>query len=668
MDKKSKEIKRKRSIRTRLTSWFLIVSIIPILIVSFVIQKINSDIIIEKEELSMQSYIDSKAQSVDQWFNAQLSEMEVAFKSDILKSMDIERIIPYLQMLEERSDVFETMFAIDTKGTVIAHSKPESIGQDYSDRNYVPIALDGASNYSDVLVSKATGNRIVVAATPIEDENGKIIGVLAGSANFEILVDSLLTDESKKDLQLTLIDGQGTIQVSANTELIGVNVNESELNEQYATILNNSSQQSGIHHIQEKQDNYLIASTPIVSVGFGLSVQVPESVILSETNSIQMTTYLIIAITAILIVIISFIIVRSITKPIISVTNRMNVVASGDLSIEPLAIKSRDELGELSNNFNIMVVNIKQLVTEIRTASEQVASSSEQLTASSEETAQSTEQVSASIQSIASNSESQAIITDEAKQVVTEISHGIARISSNIQETNTIAEEAVIAAKNGSQVIDNSINQMQFVEKKTTKASNTIHALGKKSTEIGDIISVITNIADQTNLLALNAAIEAARAGEYGKGFAVVAEEVRKLAEQSSQASGQIRELINEIQSEIDASIKAINEGSFAVNDGKAFVEKAGVEFEKIATAISNVSIQTQNILEESKKINDHSIKMVDDMSYITTITIEAKQNTQEIAYASAEQIGTMEEIAASANTLALMADELKQAAQAFKL
>ncbi|CAM5224003.1 Methyl-accepting chemotaxis sensory transducer with Cache sensor OS=Ureibacillus acetophenoni OX=614649 GN=SAMN05877842_103159 PE=3 SV=1 [Ureibacillus acetophenoni] len=104
------------------------------------------------------------------------------------------------------------------------------------------------------------------------------------------------------------------------------------------------------------------------------------------------------------------------------------------------------------------------------------------------------------------------------------------------------------------------------------------------------------------------------------------------------------------------------------MNDGKAFVEKAGVEFEKIATAISNVSIQTQNILEESKKINDHSIKMVDDMSYITTITIEAKQNTQEIAYASAEQIGTMEEIAASANTLALMADELKQAAQAFKL
>ncbi len=197
---------------------------------------------------------------------------------------------------------------------------------------------------------------------------------------------------------------------------------------------------------------------------------------------------------------------------------------------------------------------------------------------------------------------------------------------------------------------------------------NTINALGKKSNEIGDIISVITNIADQTNLLALNAAIEAARAGEYGKGFAVVAEEVRKLAEQSSQASGQIRDLINQIQLEITASINAINEGSFAVNDGKSLVEQAGLEFDKIASAISNVSIQMHNILEESAKIDDHSNKMVDDIINLTTISNEAKRNTQEIAYASAEQNGTMEEIAASANTLALMADELKQAAQVFKI
>ncbi|SOC37354.1 methyl-accepting chemotaxis protein [Ureibacillus acetophenoni] len=668
MGGKSQGSKSKRSIRTRFMAWFLIVAILPLLIVSFVIQKINSNIIIEKEQQSMESLVESKAQSVDQWFIAQMSEMEIASKSDIMKSMDVERIIPYLQMLEVRSDVFETMFAIDRNGIVVAHSKPESIGSDYSDRTYVPTALDGVSNYSDVLVSKATGNRIVVAATPIEDENGKIIGVLAGSANFEILVDSLLTDDSESAIQLSLVDGQGIIQVSPDEQLVGMNVNESQATEQFKTILSNSVSQSGIYNVSHNNEKYLLASTPITTVGFGLNIQVPESVILSETNSIQFTTYIIIAITAVLIIFISLLIVQSITKPILSVAYRMNMIANGDLSIRPLAVKSKDELGQLASNFNVMIENIKHLVTEIRTASEHVASASEELTASSEETAQSAEQIAASIQTIASSSESQAMITEDTKEVVTNISQGISKISKNIEETNTITENAVLAAKTGSDVIDTSIHQMKLADEKTTIASQTINDLGKKSNEIGNIISVITNIADQTNLLALNAAIEAARAGEYGKGFAVVAEEVRKLAEQSSKASSQISELIKQIQLEITASINAINEGSYAVNDGKSLVERAGLEFEKIANSISNVSIQMQSIFEESTKIDEHSTKMVNDMLHLTSITNEAKLNTHEIAYASAEQNGTMEEIAASANTLAVMADELKQAAQAFKL
>ncbi|RKJ45540.1 methyl-accepting chemotaxis protein [Butyricicoccus sp. 1XD8-22] len=347
----------------------------------------------------------------------------------------------------------------------------------------------------------------------------------------------------------------------------------------------------------------------------------------------------------------------------------MNMVASGDLSIRPLTVKTHDELGELSHNFNVMVENIKHLVTDIKTASEQVASASEELTASSEETAQSTEQIAASIQTIASNTESQANITEKTKNVVTDISKGISTISTNIEETNEIAEKAVIAAKTGTQVIDNSINQMKIIDEKTNVATTTtINALGKKSTEIGDIISVITNIAEQTNLLALNAAIEAARAGEYGKGFAVVADEVRKLAEQSSQASGQISELIKQIQLEISTSINAMNDGSLAVNDGKSLVEKAGQEFDKIVTSIENVSDKMHNILNESMKIKTHSDKMVEDIIHLTNISNTAKDNTQEIALATAEQNGTMEEIAASANTLALMADELKQASQAFKL
>ncbi len=668
---------RQHSIRTRFIAWFLLVSIVPLLAVTYFVQKINSDIVIEKEEEAMHSLILSKAQSIDHWFNAQMSEMQIAAESDIIKSMNPERVIPYLSMLDNRSDVFETMFAIDTNGTVVAHTIPESIGSDYSDRSYVSKALNGESNYSDVLTSKATGNRIVVAATPIKDENGSIVGILAGSANFEVLVDTYLMKKEESNSsnpldmtssQITLLDSQGTLQVVPDEKLIGQNVDEAQLSNDIADILKKSAEGTGISSFEYIGEDYLAAYAPIEKVNYGLTIYTPENIVLAESKSTQITSMIIIAITAIFIILLSIMIVRSITKPILAVAKGMSNVASGDLTTNKMEIKTHDELGELAHNFNTMVDNIKHLVTEIKDASEQVASSSQQLTVSSEETVQSTEQISASIQSIASHSEVQANITEDAKNVVSDISNGISTISANIKETSFIAKEAVSAATTGSQVIERTISQMQMVDEKTNVASITVNALGKKSNEIGDIISVITNIADQTNLLALNAAIEAARAGEYGKGFAVVADEVRKLAEQSSQASGQISDLIKEIQFEISSSIKAMNEGNLAVNDGKTYVEQAGVEFEKIASAIGDISIQIQNILEESTKINGHSEKMVEDIIHLTDISLEAASNTQEIASASEQQNSTMQEIAAFAAVLSNMADELRNSAQTFKL
>lgn len=670
---KTQKSKRQSTIRTQFISAFLLISIIPLLAVTFFIHKINSDIIIEKEEDAMNSLVLTKAQSINQWFTGQMSEMQIAAESDIIKSMDSERVIPYLSMLDQRSDVFETMFAIDTNGIVVAHTKPESIGADYSDRSYLPLALNGESNYSEVLISKATGNRIVVAATPIKDKEGKIIGVLAGSANFEVLVGSYLTTTTDQDSEkvsnlITLLDNQGFVQVAPNEESIGVHVDEAGFGDILSSSLKKSMTNTGISSFEYIDQQYIIAHAPIESVGYGLSLYVPKDIVLADSKSIKTTSLILIAITALVIVIFSIMIVRRITKPILSVANGMNKVANGDMTTEKIQAVRNDELGQLAMHFNVMVDNIQHLVYEIKIASEQVNHSSEELTASSEETVLATEQIAASIQTIASNAEIQSSITEDTRQVVTDISNGIANISSNIQHTQQITNNAVVAATTGTEVIGRTINQMQTVDEKTALASTTINTLGKKSNEIDNIVAVITSIADQTNLLALNAAIEAARAGEYGKGFAVVADEVKKLAEQSSQASNQISHLIKEIQHEISASISAMNTGNLAVNDGKTLVEQAGAEFEKIVVAVESVSVQMQQILSESTKINDRSEKMVEDINHLTDISLEASSNTQEIASASEQQNGSMEEIAASAATLSLMAEELKKSTQAFKL
>lgn len=666
LKKKKKLRKGTASIRIKFISAFLLISIVPLLAVAFFIQSNNSSILIDEEKDAMHNLVLNKAQSIDDWFKSQMSEMEIAASTDVMKSMDPERLIPYITFLEDRSDIFETMYVINRDGTVIAHTMKDSIGQDYSDRSYVPTAFGGKSVYSEVLTSKVTGNRIVVSATPIKDDRGVIVGILAGSANFDLLVDTYLNNEETSNM-ITLVDQQGFIQVSPEKDFVGKNIKELKV-DGFNNILENSRSDTGISSFSYDGEQFIGTYAPIKTTGYGLTIYTPENKVLAVSNSVKNVSLLMIGAAAIIIILISILIVRSITKPILTIASRMDKVASGDLTVQEVDLKRRDEFGQLANNFNVMIQNIKHLVSEINIASNKVLSSSEELSASSEETVRATEQIAASIQTIASTTETQANFTEDAKSVVTNISNGILTITDNIQRTNALSNEAVSAANSGTNVIANTVSHMTTIENKTNTASTTINGLGKKSSEINDIISVITGIADQTNLLALNAAIEAARAGEYGKGFSVVADEVRKLAEQSSQASGQISQLIKEIQQEITLSISAMNEGNIAVKDGKKQVERAGIEFEHIAQSVHKVSDHMKEILEESEQIKSVSEKMVKDIKHISEISMEASSNTQEIASASEQQNSSMEEIAASAESLASMAEELKNIVKTFKI
>jgi len=236
---------------------------------------------------------------------------------------------------------------------------------------------------------------------------------------------------------------------------------------------------------------------------------------------------------------------RAIAGATQSVLVQAEAIAAGDLTRDDLKVRSRDELGDLTAAINKMSTSLKRMILAITenamhvaSASEELNSTSQQITANSEETSAQADVVSKAAQTVSQNLQTVATGAEE-------MGASIKEIAKNATEAARVATAAVKVAE-------------------TTTA--TVSKLGDSSTEIGQVIKVITSIAQQTNLLALNATIEAARAGEAGKGFAVVANEVKELAKETAKATEDISRKIEAIQTDTKAAVDAIASISGVIN------------------------------------------------------------------------------------------------------
>jgi methyl-accepting chemotaxis protein len=322
---------------------------------------------------------------------------------------------------------------------------------------------------------------------------------------------------------------------------------------------------------------------------------------------------------------IGLLITRILTKPIQEIVALMNKAETGDLTVH-IDYEAKDELGGLANSFNQMIEGVKETVVQVSEHARSLAASSEEISASTEE--------------IANGAQEQARAAMASSEMMNEMANAVQDISKNAEGAAEATEQTVAAAEQGKKAIEEVLQGMNEI-------SVRIHDLADKSTQIGEIIEVIDDIAEQTNLLALNAAIEAARAGEAGKGFAVVADEVRKLAERSGKATKEISELIESIQENTASSVAAVNAGNEKTNN-------AGVMFEDIVKHVKQSSKRVVEILAASEEGASQSQEVL--------------RAVESIASVSEETAASVEQTAATANDLAKMAEMLNHLAEKFKV
>ena len=387
----------------------------------------------------------------------------------------------------------------------------------------------------------------------------------------------------------------------------------------------------------------------------------------SVFSGVKTTTLVALIIVVVLSVITLVLLLRSIKNSVDTILEGARHIAAGDLRSK-IVLDGDDEFAHIAHQFNTMVESMQKMIRKIKATATDVAGSSEELTANANQSAQVTQNVAQSITEVAEAAEKQMSIVTKSSETIDDFQRGLEEVITNQRHAREQTQATAQKATEGNAFVQSTVEQMNSIAQTVQQTGEIVGKLGERSKEIGNIVEIISNISGQTNLLALNAAIEAARAGEHGRGFAVVAEEVRKLAEESQNASQKISELIQSIQEETNQAVASMEEGRREAEKGKENVTATGESFSEILTMIGDVKKASLAVSERVLQLRENMGSIVDGMGEVDTSAKGIGSESQNVSAATEEQAAGMEEIASSSRSLANMANDLQTETDKFKV
>jgi len=634
----------------------------------------------------------SSSKEVGLWLDGRRSEVSTMANNPMLVSGSPRAKMDYLMAELKRNNLYETFFIADEKGNYsITSGTPGNV----KDRDYfINVMQTGETVVSNPVVSRATGQTVIVVASPVK-KNGRIIGMLGGTVSITGLSQRLASIKSGQTGYAYMVQSDGLIIAHPDQGvLMKLNpLTDSGIDPRLKETVQNviAGQTSVNRYLFNDIDKY-VAYAPVPGVNWGIMVNVPVAEVTTQLTSLPIVASVVAIIVALISALVSYLLLaRMVSRPIEKIQKLMARAEVGDLTVRG-EVLSEDEIGQLTQSFNHLMEKIRGMLVDIRNSAvtinkslaimygkaSHMASSNQSMkgrineinysaeliseniagTAStSSETssyiqmnAQALEDMYSSVQRLASASEEISASVDQVSTGVEQNSESINSISVSAQDMSLSVNSVAAAVKeiniSLNEVSRNCERSIQITDNAGVRAGETneiIENLSQSSRQIGKIVNVINDIAEQTKMLALNAAIEAAGAGEAGKGFAVVANEVKELAKQTAEATDEISSQIEVMQNSMGAAVKSV--GTIT-----QVIEEITDITNTIASAVTEQSSSTGEI---SKSV----VLSAEKVNLITREIAEVAENARHAALNIDETSKGLQDVARSINDLSLSAN-----------
>lgn len=656
---------RTKSLRTKILLPVLITAILGFLSIAGSGYYVASNIIRGNMESISAGQAEKLAIYVEKTLEQWKAEINLLSNTEEARKMDFELFRDYVNSRQSILDKYETLIMADTSGKFRA-----TVGNDgdISDRPYYPEVMKGNIVVSDPVVSKATGNTIVVVAAPVKGGAGEVKGIIAGSIVLSDISDEIAALKFGQTGYSYMLDKTGLVIAHPVADKV---FKERPLESKSAGLAEITrkmiARESGVGYYTYEGVEKVSAYRPIQSTNWSVATTMEYSEAGKHINTIRNTSLIISLIVAALIFLIILFILNITLARISEITKATRRLAEGDLTVE-ISVKGKDEVATLAANFKKMVSSMRSILLQVDNAGSTVAAASQEMMSSSEDVSKSVEQVAIAISELANGASDQANSTENSSHKINEIISGLDRISKDMSASESLAAKAIETVNHSRTIVSSQVSRMAESKEISAKVTGSVFSLSAKSKEIGQITEVIGRIADQTNLLSLNASIEAARAGEQGRGFAIVADEIRKLAEQSNVSGKKIAEIIREVQQNVTQTAEEIKKSESSLFDQEEALKQTVDAFNGLAATVGAITDKVAMVSSSIKTLNEDAAAASQELTSISAVSEEIAAGTEEVSASTQEQTSIILQLAKASEELAQLAAELKSGLQIFKL